>query len=454
MEGLYLHGAGHAEFLPLASFLGLPPLREWNPVWLAIIRCLIWVVPVMLLLVPAIWFERRLLGWMQDRQGPNRVGPFGLLQPVADISKLFFKEEIIPSGVDRGIYILAPILSLIPPVLLGATIPIWPLVGDFKYLTPIANLDIGVLFLFAVSSLGVYGLVLGGYSGNNKYSMLGGLRASAQLISYELAMGMSLACIVLLDGSLKIPDMVANQQTPLWAIPGCWVADWNIFTPFGFFAGIVFFVCMFAETNRAPFDLPEGENEIIGGYHTEYSSTKFVAFLMAEYMAMVVYGAVFASVFLGGYSLLPINWETLATEVPAAAGFAHFMGWLSDTFGPIWLVGKICLGIFAYIWVRGTLPRLRYDQLMNLGWRILLPMATINLVIVGLWQVTAGTFGLAIGWGVTIAAYLLVFMIYGLVGRQSRATSAPLDSRSIDLVEVPATKKPEASQPEAAGGTS
>jgi NADH-quinone oxidoreductase subunit H len=427
-------------------------LDQWNPVILAIARCLIWVLPIMVLLVPAIWFERRLLGWMQDRLGPNRVGPFGLLQPVADISKLFFKEEVIPSGVDRGIYVLAPILSLIPPILLGATIPVWPLIGNFKYLTPIANVDIGILFMFAVSSLGVYGLVLGGYSGNNKYSLLGGLRASAQLISYELAMGMSLASIVLLTGSLRISDMVQQQERPLWGIAGCPITNWNILTPFGFFAAIIFFVCMFAETNRAPFDLPEGENEIIGGYHTEYSSTKFVAFLMAEYMAMLVYGAVFGSVFLGGYNLLPVDWNVLASDLPAASGFFHFMGNLSDNFGPIWLVGKIALGTFTYIWVRATLPRLRYDQLMGLGWRILLPMGVLNLVLAALWEVATATYGALVGWGVGLAGYAIVFATYAVGTTAGHKKSAPLESRTIDMVDIKASVLSPA--PEVAGDAS
>jgi NADH-quinone oxidoreductase subunit H len=238
----------------------------------ALIRAVVWAVPILLLLIPAIWFERRLLGWIQDRIGPNRVGPFGLLQPIADITKLLFKEEIIPSGVDRFTYVLAPILSLIPPIILGAGIPFGGY-GLYQLLTPVSDLNIGVLYLLGVSSLGVYGLVLAGYSGNNKYSLMGGLRASAQLISYELAMGMALACIVLASGSLKFTSILHSQEQPLWGVSS-WapVQNWNILTPFGFLAAIVFGICMFAETNRPPFDLPEAENELVAGYHTEYSS--------------------------------------------------------------------------------------------------------------------------------------------------------------------------------------
>src|SRR5580698_9646560 len=203
-----------------------------HPEIAALVRAVLWVFPILLALVPAIWFERRLLAWMQDRIGPNRVGPFGLLQPIADITKLLFKEEIIPDGVDRFTYVLAPMLTLMPAVLLGAGIPFGtgPL---WELLTPVSNLNIGVLYLLGVSSLGVYGLVLAGYSGNNKYSLMGGLRASAQLISYELAMGMSLACIVMASGSLKLSDIVKAQEQPIWGIDHTamlgWLQNWNIF---------------------------------------------------------------------------------------------------------------------------------------------------------------------------------------------------------------------------------
>src|SRR5579871_414838 len=351
-------------------------------VFAALIRAVLWAVPILLLLIPAIWFERRLLAWMQDRRGPNRVGPFGLLQPIADITKLLFKEEVIPDGVDRFTYVLAPVLALMPPIILGAGIP-FGAYGVYKLLTPVSDLSVGVLYVLGISSIGVYGLVLAGYSGNNKYSLMGGLRASAQLISYELAMGMSLACIVLATGSLNFTSIVRSQEQPLWGISSLsWLQNWNVFTPFGFLAAIVYVVCMFAETNRPPFDLPEAENELIAGYHTEYSSAKFVSFLMGEYFAMLVYGTVFATVFLGGYNLLPFNWDTVEAHVPALGGLCHFMAWISNNLAPLWLIGKVAATLFAYIWVRATLPRLRYDQLMNLGWRTLLPLAVADLVLV------------------------------------------------------------------------
>ena len=402
----------------------------------ALIRAVLWAVPILLLLIPAIWFERRLLGWIQDRIGPNRVGPFGLLQPIADITKLLFKEEIIPSGVDRFTYVLAPILALIPPIILGAGVP-YGEYGLYQLLTPVSDLNIGVLYLMGVSSIGVYGLVLAGYSGNNKFSLMGGLRASAQLISYELAMGMSLACIVLATGSLKFTSIVHSQEQPLWGVPS-WapVQNWNILTPFGFLASLVFVVCMFAETNRPPFDLPEAENELVAGYHTEYSSAKFVSFLMAEYFAMLVYGTVFATVFLGGYNLLPFNWDAVATNAPALAGVCHAMSWLSLNLAPLWLVGKIAATVFVYIWVRGTLPRLRYDQLMNLGWRSLLPLAVANLVVVAIWVVAVSTYGPLPGMGIAIGIMLVGLVVYVNVVSVGRRKSDPLASRSITMVDV------------------
>lgn len=410
-------------------------LRE-HPVADALLRAILWVVPILLLLIPAIWFERRLLGWFQDRLGPNRVGPFGLLQPVADITKLLFKEEVIPSNVDRLTYVLAPVLTLVPPIMLGVGVPFGE-VGIYRLLTPVADINIGVLYLLGVSSLGVYGLVLAGYSGNNKYSLMGGLRASAQLISYELAMGMALACIVMASGSLKFSDIVHTQQGPLWGIEGARaIQNWNIFTPFGFIAAIVFTVCMFAETNRPPFDLPEAENELIAGYHTEYSSGKFVSFLMGEYFAMLVFGTVLATMFLGGYNMLPLNWNAIAESVPALGGFCHAMKWLSDTFAFVWLALKMSGVVFGYIWVRGTLPRLRYDQLMNLGWKTLLPLATANLILVGFWLIFVDMYGPLIAMGVAIGVVAVALVVYLNVISMRRKRSDALAPRNVTLVSV------------------
>jgi NADH-quinone oxidoreductase subunit H len=235
----------------------------------------------------------------------------------------------------------------------------------------------------AISSLGVYGIVLAGYASNNKYSLLGGLRSSAQLISYELAMGMSLASIVMFTGSLRMSDMVNAQEQPLWGIAPL-LQNWFIFTPFGFVSFVIFMICMVAETNRAPFDLPEAENEIIAGYHTEYSSMKFAVFFMGEYAAMFMFGMIASCVFLGGYNMLPINWNVVS-DMGGISAVGSFMKWMNDYLGPIWLIGKGITFITIYIWIRATLPRLRYDQLMSLGWKSLLPISVGNFIVVAIW---------------------------------------------------------------------
>ncbi|HVT11929.1 MAG TPA: complex I subunit 1 family protein [Fimbriimonadaceae bacterium] len=420
-------------------------------------RVLLFLVPVLMLVPGCIWWERRLLSWMQDRIGPNRVGNItwsktsplvpgflrgkkwhlkGLLQPIADGVKLFFKEDITPASIDRIIYFLAPAVALFPAFALGGVLP-W---GPNRNLTPIADANVGVLYMLAISSLGVYGVVLAGYASNNKYSLMGGLRASAQLISYELAMGMSLACIVLANGSLRLTDMVKAQMEPIYGIAGAPVQNWFIFTPFGFVAACIFLVCMVAETNRAPFDLPEAENELIAGYHTEYSSMKFAVFFMGEYAAMFVFSGVFATVFLGGWNLLPFR----------GGIFDQINGnpWLA----PIWFIGKCVLGLTVYIWMRATLPRLRYDQLMSLGWKSLLPLATGNFIVVALWILITQTEGATAGWLSSLLALGLVVGLYTAVLRVGRKTRRELETRNIRLVDpAPRAVSLVPSEPEVAG---
>ena len=407
-------------------------MADWflnlHPVWQALIRVLLFLVPTLLLMPMTIWWERRLLGWFQDRFGPNRVGPYGLLQPVADGAKLMFKEEIMPASVDRLIFWLAPALALFPAVTLGATIP-W---GPFPLLTPISDVEIGVLYIMAVSSLGVYGLVLAGYSSNNKYSLMGGLRASAQLISYELSMGMSLACMVLAAGTLKPTGIVAEQYKGLWGfdIP---LENWNVLTPYGFIAAIIFFICMIAETNRAPFDLPEAENELVAGYHTEYSSFKFALFFMGEYWAMVVWSAIFATLFLGGYHILPIRFAEGST-------LAMLNG--ESILGPLWLILKIVVILSTYIWIRATFPRFRYDQLMALGWKSLLPMATLNLILVAAWIFFTRTQSVLIGIAAWFVGAIFFAIIYRAVASSGVQKKDQLDDhRKIRLVNQPANKE-------------
>lgn len=401
-----------------------------NEVGNAILRVLLLVVPILMVVPGLIWWERRLLSWMQDRIGPNRVGPKGLLQPIADGVKLFFKEDITPATVDRLIYFVAPAVALFPAFALGATMP-W---GPWPKLTPVADVNIGVLYLLAISSLGVYGVVLAGYASNNKYSLMGGLRASAQLISYELAMGMSLAAIVLAAGSLKMTDMVALQSAPLWSTPAVvdgvvrqiggvpGIQNWLIFTPFGLVSGIIFLICMVAETNRAPFDLPEAENELIAGYHTEYSSMKFAVFFMGEYAAMLIFSGIFTTVFLGGWTL-PFGPPGLVDNLPLVPLMIFF--------------GKMALVFSVYIWLRATLPRLRYDQLMNLGWRSLLPLAVANFIIVALWLLTSRLYGMAGGWIATLAAFAVLILFWLSVRRIVTKGQPAFERREVRLVTEP-----------------
>jgi NADH-quinone oxidoreductase subunit H len=434
-------------------------LANLHPAVLALIRVLIWVVPILLLVPGLIWWERRLLSWMQDRIGPNRVATitwsktskwvpsflrgkktsfWGLLQPIADGVKLFFKEDISPSAVDRAIYFLAPAVALFPAFALGATLPWGPNYGFYHLLTPIADVNIGVLYLLAISSLGVYGVVLAGYASNNKYSLMGGLRSSAQLISYELAMGMSLACVVLATGSLKMTDMVAVQSTSLWGLNDTpfvkYLQNWHVFTPYGLIAMIIFLICMVAETNRAPFDLPEAENELIAGYHTEYSSMKFAVFFMGEYAAMFVFSGVLAAVFLGGYNMLPIDWRLLQHDNALGMGWLWgLLNGLNYWLAPIWFVGKIAFMISVYIWLRATLPRLRYDQLMSLGWKSLLPLAFTNFIIVATWILVMRLYGAVASLLVWVIALPVVLVLWLIIKRLSGGPT--LETRTITMVD-------------------
>ncbi|MFN7171330.1 MAG: NADH-quinone oxidoreductase subunit NuoH [Fimbriimonadaceae bacterium] len=415
-------------------------LSSLDPTLLALIRVLL-ILGLVLTIVPGlIWYERRLLSWMQDRIGPNRVGPFGLLQPIADGVKLFLKEDITPNSIDRFIYFLAPAVALFPAFVLAGVLPFGPQEGVWGYLTPISNANIGILWILAMSSLGVYGVVLAGYAANNKYSLMGGLRASAQLISYELAMGVSLACIVLAAGSLRLTDIVVAQEGPLWGfLP--FLQNWYILTPFGFLAFVIFLICMVAETNRAPFDLPEAENELIAGYHTEYSSMKFAVFFMGEYAAMFIFSGVVAVMFLGGYNIVPVNWDWLAGNFPGGSEFFGFIGAINYWMAPLTFIGKCALGITFYVWLRATLPRLRYDQLMALGWKTLLPVAAANMVIVAAWVLMNDLAGPLISTLATVGLVVLLIGIYALFMRVSQARGSALERHSVSLTSGKETRR-------------
>jgi NADH-quinone oxidoreductase subunit H len=295
--------------------------------------------------------ERKFIARLQVRYGPNRVGPLGLLQPLADGVKLIFKEDIIPAGADKAVFILAPVISVVAALIAFAVIPIGPDFSLFGYPIQlhIANLDVGVLYLLAVSSLGVYGIVLAGWASNSKYAMLGGLRSSAQMISYELGLGLSLVGVMMIVGSLSLVDIVQWQSGVWWLVAA---------QPLGF---VLYAIAGIAETNRAPFDLPEAEQELVAGYHTEYSSMRFAMFFMAEYINMITVSAVATTIFLGGYygpfGLLP---------------------------GPWWFFLKVFLLLCAFVWIRATLPRLRYDRLMRMGWTVLLPLGLLNVFLTAL----------------------------------------------------------------------
>ncbi|HET7012088.1 MAG TPA: NADH-quinone oxidoreductase subunit NuoH [Anaerolineales bacterium] len=306
------------------------------------------------------YVERRVLARIQVRIGPNRAGPFGLLQPVADGLKLIFKEELIPARADKLLFILAPVITLVPALIILAVLPIGPdvtLFGRTFGLGLADRVNVGVLYLMAVSSISVYGIVIAGWSSNNKYALMGGLRSSAQMISYELALGLAFVGPIILAGSMSLRDIVIDQRS-LWYV---------VVQPLGF---LVFLIASVAEVNRAPFDMPEAEQELTAGYHAEYSGMKFALIFMAEYDKMIAVSAIAAALFLGGY------WGPGVEQIP----------WL----GPVYLFLKVLGILLLMVWLRATLPRFRYDRLMAFGWKIMLPLALVNVVITAVVVVLAG----------------------------------------------------------------
>jgi NADH-quinone oxidoreductase subunit H len=330
------------------------------------------VVTVVLLMGVAytVLLERKLVGRIQNRWGPSRVGPFGLWQPLVDGLKSFLKEDIVPTAVYKPLYLLAPIIALTCALISIAVVPFGsPEVagpGGFHFFQ-ISDVNIGLLIILGVTSIGVYGVALAGWSSNNKYSLLGSLRSSAQLVSYELALGLSLVGVVLRAGSLNLRVIVESQASK-------GILTWNIFGGLQFVAFFVYLMAAYAETNRSPFDLPEAESELTAGYHTEYSSMKFAMFFMAEYANMIMVGCVASLLFLGGWTSPFGNLIPMPDNIVLQALLPIF-----------WFVVKVFSFLFLYVWVRGTLPRFRYDQLMNFGWRYLMPIAILNIVATSLW---------------------------------------------------------------------
>ena len=332
---------------------------------------LLFVLVMPLQVVPVlVWLERKISAWIQGRVGPNRVGPFGLLQPLADAIKFIFKEDIFPANADRFIYLIAPMLVLMPPLLGLLVLPFsnHVMIGGTLHEMVGARLPIGILWLMSVLSIGVYGIAFGGWASNSKYSLLGGLRSSAQMISYELTLGLTLISLIMISGTVDPVDMVKDQARHGWNVlgGGAWY-----FLPSGLLAFLMLYIAGLAENNRLPFDLPECESELVGGYHTEYSSMKFAMFFMGEYVAMITMSSLITTLLLGGWhfpGLTPLD----ATD------------WVWGGLVPFAVFSaKVLVILCVTIWVRWTLPRFKYTQLMNLGWKVLVPIALANLAVVG-----------------------------------------------------------------------
>ncbi|MFT3982042.1 MAG: NADH-quinone oxidoreductase subunit NuoH [Ferruginibacter sp.] len=326
------------------------------------------VIVVSIALVVAMYTtygERKVAAILQDRRGPNRAGPFGILQPMADGLKLFFKEEIIPNFSSKFLFILGPSLAMITAIMTSAVIP-W---GDKVELfgrsisLQVADVNVGILYVFGVVSMGVYGIMIGGWASNNKYSLMGAIRAASQIISYELAMGISLIALLMVTGTLSLKEMVLQQQGHIWNV---------LNQPLGF---LIFLICAFAECNRTPFDLPEAESELVAGYHTEYSSMKLGFYLFAEYINMFISSVIMSTLFFGGYDIPFLDESTLAPNLAAILGVAALMI-------------KVLFFIFLFMWVRWTIPRFRYDQLMRLGWQVLIPLSLFNMLLTGILVLT------------------------------------------------------------------
>ncbi len=368
-----------------------------DPWWVIIIKVVLAFVVMLVFTLFNIWFERRVVARMQHRLGPNVHGPFGLLQSLADGVKLMLKEDLVPRNVDKVVYIMAPLLSAIPAFMAVAVIPFGPEVrvpfSDVHTPLQLTDLPVGVLYILAVASVGIYGIVLAGWSSGSTYSLLGALRSSAQVISYEVAMGLSFVAVFLYSGSLSTSGIV-NAQGDLWYVV--------ILLP----SFLIYIIAMVGETNRAPFDLPEAEGELVGGFHTEYSSIKFAFFFLAEYINMVTVSMLATTLFLGGWRApWPLSlWD----------GANH------GYWPVLWFIGKVLMFVFFFIWLRGTLPRLRYDQFMKFGWKVLIPAALVWIVAVGCIRAISLEGPIDRRWLIGAAAVaLVVFLALGFVGESS-----------------------------------
>ena len=328
----------------------------WPAVW-SLVKIVLIVAPLMLGVAYLTWAERKVIGYMQVRIGPNRVGPWGLIQPIADGLKLLLKEIIVPSGANKGVFIIAPMLAIAPALAAWAVVP-------FTDTLVLANIDASLLYIMAITSMGVYGIILSGWASNSKYAFLGDMRSAAQMVSYEIAMGFSLICVLMVSNSLNLVEIVNVQNQGRFADWGLNFLSWNWLPLLPMF--VVYLISGVAETNRAPFDVSEGESEIVAGFHVEYSGMAFAVFFLAEYANMILVAALTALMFLGGW-LSPV-------------------GFLPD--GIFWLFAKMAAILFLFLWFRATFPRYRYDQLMRLGWKVFLPICLIWLVVIGVWMMS------------------------------------------------------------------
>ena len=385
-----------------------------DPGWLIGVKALLVFALCVLLTLMSVWGERRLVARMQQRLGPNRVGPFGLIQSLADGVKLALKEDLIPAAADKIVFIVAPIISVTTSFMSFAVIPFSGQVTLFGKVTAmqLTDIPVGVLYVLAIASIGVYGIVLAGWSSGSTYPLLGGLRSSAQVISYEIAMGLSLVAVFIYAGSMSTSEIVAAQQQWWYAVV--------LFPSF-----VIYAISMVGETNRAPFDLAEAEGELVGGFHTEYSSLKFALFFLAEYVNIIAVSALATTLFLGGY------------KAPPGLGFTE--AWLGGWFTMVWFFAKVILFFFVFVWLRGTLPRMRYDQFMQFGWKVLIPVSLAWIMIVATLRVLSlngapRTATVAFASGVVL---LIMLVNFGFENAKNKKKNAPVAEVSEPEFAVP-----------------
>jgi NADH-quinone oxidoreductase subunit H len=400
-----------------------PTLLDFYPLiwWMVLLKVAVVFIFLLLTTMFMIWAERRVIGRMQNRPGPNRAGPFGLLQPIADALKLPLKEDIVPTGCDKLVFVVAPILSAAVAFVGFSIIPVGPEVSIFHHYTPLqlADLPVAVLLVLAMSSIGVYGIVLAGWSSGSPYSLLGALRSAAQVISYEIAMGLAFVAVFLYAGSLSTTAIVTAQQHQwyAWALPVSFV---------------VYLFTMVGETNRLPFDLPEGEGELVNGYHTEYSSMKFAMFYLAEYINMTTVAALATTLFLGGWRA---PW-------PLSLWSSANVGW----WPVLWFLIKVFILLFCYIWLRGTLPRVRYDQLMAIGWKVLIPVSIVWILLVATvraWRLDTHSTAPYVVFGLVIVLILALLAMWESGAQQRAARFAAAEAADVSEAGHPVAIGPD-----------